>query len=162
MPNLSLTSIMDAIFSFIFFLLFSVTFIKIYEVPSDVPMSTNQPPPTNEKPLALTLKVEENGLSLYKGVPSQFFKQFGKLADGKYDLLALHDFLVTVKKEFPKEESIVIEPIFDIEYESIINIMDAVRLIKNTDESIYRPGKDGISEKIETLFGNVVFGNLLS
>jgi len=161
-PKLNLTSIMDAVFIFIFFLLFSISFIKIFEIPSDVPTATNEPPKNEEKPLALTVKIEENGAAVYQGVPSKFIKLFSKTPEGKYDFQGLHDYLITLKKEHLKEETVVLEPIIDVDYETIIKFMDTVRILRNTDESLYRQGKDGLNEKVETLFGNIVFGNLLS
>ena len=42
--RLNLIPILDAVFIFIFFLLMSANFIKIYEVQSDVPIVSTTPP----------------------------------------------------------------------------------------------------------------------
>ncbi|MBC98168.1 MAG: hypothetical protein CME63_10485 [Halobacteriovoraceae bacterium] len=80
--RLNLIPILDAVFIFIFFLLMSANFIKIYEVQSDVPIVSSAPPKSNKKPLALTLKVTGAGLKLYTGVPSKLVKRINKTPEG--------------------------------------------------------------------------------
>lgn len=160
--RLNLIPILDAVFIFIFFLLMSAQFIKIYEIGSDIPIISDSPPPKNQKkPLALTLEIKNSGFTLYKGVPSQAFKSINKLASGDYDLNSLHDFLVQVKKSHSDESVIVFEPKVDLNYEVLIQIMDAVRMFRKTDDSIYIKDKEGMDTKLDTLFHKIMFGNLM-
>ena len=103
-PNL--IPILDAVFIFIFFLLLSASFVKVFEIGSNIPIvSAKSPPPKNKKkPLALNLKIQLDKLSLYRGVPSYWIKSFGKIAENKYDLEGLHNYLVELKKKHPKEK----------------------------------------------------------
>jgi biopolymer transport protein ExbD len=160
-PNL--TPILDAVFIFIFFLLMSANFLKVYEIPSDVPIiSASSPPKSKKKPLALTLKVYANSLRVYTGVPSRLVKSIGKNAEGKYDLETLHNFLIQIKRKNLSEKTIILEPRIDIAYEELVKIMDSSRELKKTDPALYRKGKDGVQEKVKFLFGNIVFGNIQS
>ena len=159
-PNL--IPILDSVFIFIFFLLMSASFIKIYEIPSDVPLVSDQEPPPNHKPLALTLKVVPDRINAYVGVPSRLVKSFGKNSEGEYDLESLHTFIVGMKTDNPKEKTAILEPMIDITYEEIVKIMDALRVVRKTDESIYIKNKDGIDEKVKVLFDNIVFANIIS
>ena len=160
--RLNLIPILDAVFIFIFFLLFSASFIKIYEVGSNVPLvSTAQPPKNPKKPLALTLKITDSELTLYRGVPSSRIKSFGKIDESEYDLESLHNYLVELKAKHKKEKTIVIEPIFDVTYEQIVKIMDAVRMFRNTDPKITIQ-QDGIDVFVEELFNDIIFGNIQS
>lgn len=160
--KLNLIPILDAVFIFIFFLLMSAQFIKIFEIGSDVPMISSSPPPKEQKkPLALTLEIYQGQLTLKSGVPSQTLRTFNKLGE-EYDLVALHDYLVQVKKQHLSEESIIFEPKTDLTYEQLIKIMDSVRLLKNTDDAIFQKDKDGIDVKIKTLFQKIIFGNIMS
>lgn len=161
--RINLIPILDAVFIFIFFLLMSTQFIKVFEIGSDIPILSSSPPPKNQKkPLALTLTIQGSGFVVSQGVPSRVVKKIGKLTNGKYDLNTLHDYLITVKRRHINEESIILEPIIDLKYEEIIKIMDSVRMLKNTDDSFYRKDKDGIDVKIKTLFSKIIFGNLMS
>ena len=161
--KLNLIPILDAVFIFIFFLLMSTQFIKVFEIGSDVPIISNTPPPKNEKkPLALTLRIESKRLVVSTGIPSKTVSVVGKLDEKEYDLEKLHSFLIDLKKKNLKEEVIVLEPVVDLTYEDIVKIMDAVRMFKNTDEAVYRKNKEGIDEKLKTLFSKIIFGNLMS
>ena len=160
-PNL--IPILDAVFIFIFFLLMSASFLKFYEIQSDVPIISDQEPPkTKKEPLALTLKVKENSISVLTGIPGNVVRNFKKLEDGKYDLGSLRAFLINLKKKHLSEKTVVLEPLVDVTYEEIVNIMDAVRMLKKTDPSLWRKDKDGVDQKVTELFNNIVFGNIRS
>lgn len=161
--KLNLVPIMDSVFIFIFFLLMSANFIKIMEVGSDVPIISDQEPPKKEKdPLALSLKIEEKELVLTKGINAQVVKKFTRLEDGQYAFEDLHQTLIAIKKNNIDEETIILEPNFDISYEELVKVMDAVRMLEKTDEALYKKDKDGLDVKLKTLFAKIIFGSLLS
>ena len=161
--RINLIPSLDAVFIFIFFLLMSTQFVKVFEIASDIPIVSDSPPPKNQKkPLALTLTIKKNRLVLSQGIPSRVVKSFGKTSEGDYDLESLRERLIAIKKNNLKEESIILEPEVDLEYEKIIKIMDAVRMLRNTDESLYVKDKEGLDVKLKTLFSKIVFGNLMS
>lgn len=161
--KLNLIPIMDSIFIFIFFLLMSATFIQINEVGSDVPIISDSEPPKNEKdPLALTLVLDSNEITLSKGVPSRPIQKFRRQADGTFNFEELHGVLVAIKKDHVEENSILFEPVGDLTYEEIVKAMDAVRKLNKTDEAIYRPNKEGVDEKLKELFSKIIFSNLMS
>lgn len=160
-PNI--VPILDAVFIFLFFLLMSSSFFKMFEIPSDVPIiSTKKPPKKKEKPLALTLRIEKRKMRLYTGVPSRLNKTIRNLADGSYNLEELHNHLIGLKRAHPKEKDIIFEPVSNIPYEQLVKIMDSVRILRNTDESIYQKDQDGIDVKINFLFTEIIFGNIQS
>lgn len=161
--KLNLVPIMDAVFIFIFFLLMSASFLKIYEIGSDVPIVSDAEPPKDKKdPLALTLVVDTNTITLSRGIPSRVIKKFQRMADGEYNYEELHAHLIEIKKQHVDEESIIFEPVGDLTYEEIVKVMDAVRQLNRTDEAIYKTNKDGIDEKVKTLFSKIIFSNLMS
>lgn len=161
--KLNLVPIMDAIFIFIFFLLMSATFLKIYEVGSDVPIVSDSEPPKEQKdPLALSLKIETNEIVLSRGVPSRTVQSFQRQADGSFNLDELHGVLVGFKKKYVNENTIILEPVGDLTYDDIVKIMDSVRKLNKTDEAIYKPNKEGIDEKLKELFSKIIFSNLMS
>ncbi len=159
--RLNLIPILDAVFIFIFFLLMSTQFIKVFEIASDVPLVSNDPPPkSKKKPLALTIAMKKSGLTVYTGVPSRAVKTFGKTTEG-YDLEGLHNYLIGLKKRYMSESSVVLEPSNGLTYEEIVKVMDAVRMFKNTDEAIYTKDKDGLDVKMKNLFHKIIFGNTM-
>jgi biopolymer transport protein ExbD len=163
LEKLNLVPIMDAVFIFIFFLLMSAQFLHVMEIGSPVPILSQAEPPKNEKdPLVLQLKIEERGLTLLAGVNPRIIGKFNRLADGLYDLDQLHTKLVELKKKNIDEEMIILQPEWDISYEEIVKIMDTVRLLKNTDEAIFKKDQDGVDQKVKTLFSKIIFGNLMS
>jgi len=158
-PNL--IPILDAVFIFIFFLLLSANFLKVYEINSNVPTISSLPPKKNQKPLNLGLKIQNNKIRIYTGVPWKLLKTINK-KNGKYDLNLLHDYLIAIKRKNLRERTITLEPRDSIEYFQIVKIMDAVRLFRNTDPSLYIKTKDGLDQKVEILFDDIIFGNIRS
>ena len=158
-PNLS--PILDAVFIFIFFLIMSANFIKVFEISSDVPLVSDAPPPKNKKPpLALTLKILPEGLGIFTGVPSRRRKMFPKAQDGSYDFMALKEYLISLRQQHPDEKTIIFEPEIDIEYIKLVEVMDAVKILNDTDPAFFEKDKDGLDVKKQYLFDNIIFGNI--
>lgn len=161
--KLNLVPIMDSVFIFIFFLLMSASFLKIYEIGSDVPIVSDAEPPKDKKePLALTMNIQTNEITLSTGVPSRPYKKFQREAGGEFNYEDIHATLIDLKKKHLDEDSIIFEPNGDLTYEEIVKIMDAVRMLDRTDEAIFKTNKDGIDEKVKDLFNKIIFGNLMS
>ncbi len=158
-PNL--IPILDAVFIFIIFLLTTANFLELSEISSEVPLVSTAPPP-KEKPLALTLEIRENDLAIYSGVPSILKNRFSNLEKNLYNLEELHQYLIQIKEKNPLEQTLIIDPLVDIEYEKLVEIMDAVRLLRKTDPAIYLKDKDGIDVRTNELFPNIIFGNTQS
>lgn len=159
-PNL--IPILDAVFIFIFFLLMSANFLKIFEISSDVPIISDRQPPENDPPLALTLKIYGENIVVYQGLPSRPVKKISKTSSGEYDLEELHSYLIQLKMKHKNEKTIILEPLIDVSYEIIVNIMDSIRMLKKTDPSIWIKGKNGSDIKVPELFNNIIFGNIQS
>jgi biopolymer transport protein ExbD len=161
--GINLIPILDAVFIFIFFLLMSTQFVKIYEISSDIPIVSNEPPPKKQKKqLALTVTIQKNAIVVTSGLPVNTRKSFKRKGKDEYDLESLHNYLLKVKRRNLKEETVILEPVTDLTYEGIVKIMDSIRKINNTDEPIFRKDKDGIDVQVKKLFHNIVFGNIMS
>jgi biopolymer transport protein ExbD len=158
-PNL--IPILDAVFIFIFFLLMSASFIRIYEIPSVVPiLNPGEPPRSDRPPLALTLRVGQDSIVIHTGVPSRPRHTIGKTADGRYDLEELRAYLIQLKRDNLEERTAILEPLINITYEELVEIMDAVRIIRRTDPSLYTKDEAGMDVRVNELFDNIVFGNI--
>jgi biopolymer transport protein ExbD len=161
--RLNLVPIMDAVFVFIFFLLMSASFLRMMEIGSPIPIISQSEPPKQQKdPLALTLTMETNQVILSRGIPSRAIQKFPRMGDGEFNYEELHTVLVDLKKRHNDEDTIIFEPVGDLTYEEIVKFMDAVRMLRNTDEAIFTRGKDGLDVKIKELFNKIIFSNLMS
>lgn len=139
----------------------SANFIKIYEIPSVVPILNPGTPPKNQKPpLALTLRIGQDNIVVMTGVPSRTRQTFGKTADGVYDLESLRAFLINLKSSNLDERTVILEPLVNLTYEEIVQIMDTARLIRKTDPSLFKKDEAGLDVRVEELFDNIVFGNI--
>lgn len=161
--KINLVPIMDAVFIFIFFLLMSAQFLQVMEIGSPVPIISNETPPQEDKnPLVLQLLIQEAELVLTKGMNKQIVGRYGRRVDGSYELDELHQKLIELKKTKIEEETIIFQPEWDLAYEDIVKIMDSVRVLKKTDEALFRKDKDGLDIKVQSLFSKIIFGNLMS
>lgn len=160
-PNL--IPILDSVFIFIFFLLMSANFVKIFEINSDVPIISEAEPPKDQKDaLNLTLKIETNRITLHSGENEREIFSTGKNENGDYDLYPLREKLIELKKRHFKEETIIFMAKADITYDVLVQIMDTVRDLKDTDPEIWTKTDDGQDLKITTLFNKIIFGDTQS
>ena len=162
--KLNLVPIMDSIFIFIFFLLMSASFLKIYEIGSPIPLISDKEPPKEEKkePLALTMILDQDVITLSSGVPLKEIQKFARQPDGNFNYDEIHKVLIDIKKQNLNEDTIIFEPIGDLTYEDIVKVMDAVRVMGKLDEAVFKPNKEGIDEKIKLLFDKIIFSNLMN
>lgn len=157
-PNL--IPILDAVFIFIFFLLFSANFVNLFEINSNVPIvSTN--PPSKKIPLNLTLRITPSTLTLKTGLSGRVVKRIRKDSNG-YNLNELHQTLIRIKKRNINERTIIFEPTNSVDYETIVKIMDEVILLRRTDEALYKKDSEGTDVRVKALFDDIIFGNIQS
>lgn len=158
--NPDLTSVMDAIFILLFYFITFLTFDIYKEIATVAPQIDESQPKEDKKPLALNLKIDPQGVSVFLGVPGVLQRTFPKNAEGKYDLENLHNYLIEIKKKNPTEKLCILEPNLEVSYEDIISVMDAARILRKTDESIYVKDQKGNDLKLEALFSEIVFANI--
>ncbi|EQC44665.1 biopolymer transporter ExbD [Bacteriovorax sp. Seq25_V] len=160
-PNL--IPILDSVFIFIFFLLMSANFVKIFEISSDVPIISDQEPPKEKKDaLNLSLKIYASSITLHSGNNERTIFKVGKDENGDYDLYKLREKLIQIKKSHSDEDTVIFMPKADIDYETLVKIMDTVRDLKDTDPEIWTKTKAGDDKKVTKLFNNIIFGDTQS
>lgn len=159
--ELPLVPIMDAFVTLIAFLLLATSLLSVTLIDTPVPIVSNMPDDSKEKPLALTLKISQEELQLSSGFNKIPQQKFPKIDKG-YDLDKLHEALIAVRTQFPKEKNMVFMPQGDIKYDDIVQVMDSVRILLKTDPPFYVTDENGVDKPDLFLFPNVVFGNVLS
>jgi len=121
-PELDMTTFLNLMVALLPFLLITAVFSRITIVELDLPSATG-PAPT-EPTFRVEVVVREAGIEIMDG--AQVIAAIPKV-DGEYDLEKLSGYLTEIKREYPAKDdaSVLLEP--DIEYDHLIDVMDAVR-----------------------------------
>lgn len=158
-PNL--IPILDAVFIFIFFLLMSAQFIKIYEIGSDAPaVSIIDPQKKDKNPLNLTLQIKEDEIVITTGIENANIAQLKKI-DGKYDLDGLRGHIMKIKQNNIDEQSIVLRPSTAVSYRDLVMIMDTVRKLENDNVMVEGKTEKGELVKTTRLFEQIIFETMI-
>lgn len=162
---LNLVPMLDALVTMIAFLMFSMSFLAIVSIDSPAPVAATATlqKELKEKPLQLTLSIRKNESEIWSPFQKIQTIRVPHAADATPDTLAIHEALIRVKRQFPSETKLVFAPAPATNYDQIIAIMDASRMLEANDPPIYAKNpQTGIDEQVRTLFPEMIFGNLLS
>ena len=122
-PELNITSFLNLMVVLIPFLLISAVFSRITIMELSVPTSAGGAI-SNKPNFAIEVIVRKNGFEIANGssVEAAIPKK-----EGQYDMALLSEMLLRLKASYPEKEdaTVLMEP--DIEYDYLIQIMDAVR-----------------------------------
>lgn len=125
--EINVVPMVDMMIILIFFLIFSAVFTKTNILELNLPGADSAVP---DLPEGLNLEViirksgieiADRGTGLLRSVP---------LADDVYDLKGVSDYLQLVKSKYPDktDATILLEP--DVEYETLVKVMDTVRVFQ--------------------------------
>jgi biopolymer transport protein ExbD len=123
MELLNLTPMMDVFTVLVVFLLITAVFTSITIMDLSVP--TNSGAPAANKPnFAIEVIVRKSGLEIANGssVQATIPKK-----DDKYDLQKLSEILQGLKGQYPEKEDATVLMESKVEYDNLIQVMDAVR-----------------------------------
>jgi biopolymer transport protein ExbD len=141
-PELDITSFLNLMVVLIPFLLISAVFSRVAILELSVPTSAGGA--VTEKPnFSIEVIVRKAGLEIANGhsveaaIPNK---------EGQYDMKMLSDMLLRLKAQYPEKEdaTVLMEP--DIEYNHLIQIMDAVRGAEIHPESEAEGGAEKAAE----------------
>jgi biopolymer transport protein TolR len=162
--ELNLVPILDTMVTLIGFLLFTTSFISIVSIESPAPVvsSQQQEEKLKERPLQLTVTFREEELEIWSPFEKIPARKIPHQAPSTPNLTALHEALLQIKREFPTETRVIFVPTPGMAYDTLIASMDSVRQVEATDPPIFAKNPvTGNDEAVKTLFGEIVFGNLL-
>ncbi|MCW8858365.1 MAG: biopolymer transporter ExbD [Deltaproteobacteria bacterium] len=136
-PELDITTFLNLMVILIPFLLISAVFSRVTILELSVPTAAGGA--AMDKPnYTIEIVVRKAGLELANGVSvvAAMPKE-----DGEYDLEKLTEMLIRLKNDYPQKDdaTVLMEP--DIEYDTLIQIMDRVRETEIPDENIEEPKK---------------------
>ena len=147
-PGLDITTFLNLMVVLIPFLLISAVFSRVTIMELTVPTSAGGS--TVKAPnFAIEVIVRKNGLEIANGssVEAAFPKK-----DGQYNMQMLYELLKRLKARYPKKDdaTVLMEP--DIEYDHLIQIMDAVR-----GAEVQMEGSEEVKKMV--LFPNISIGD---
>jgi biopolymer transport protein ExbD len=124
--ELDMTTFLNLMVVLVPFLLITAVFSRITIVELSLPSSSSAPAPS-EAVFRVEVVVRENGLEITNG--TAVIAAIPKEEGAPYDLAALGEYLVALKREYPDKEdaSVLLEP--DIAYDHLIQVMDVVRSV---------------------------------
>lgn len=128
--EINLTSMIDMMTILVFFLLVHGGFVRLAILELNLPSSQSAPvvePPT----LQLEVTLRESGIEVgdrSSGLLARIDK-----TDKGYDLAKLTEYLTKVKQQFPDKTTatLLLEP--DVNYESLVAVMDRIRVAEQVD-----------------------------
>ncbi len=122
-PELDITAFLNLMVVLVPFLLVSAVFSRITILELNLPTAAGASQPNKVK-LSVEVIIREKGLEIGNG--SRIIARFPKVDDA-YDLPKLSEYLLKIKANYPDKTDamVLMEP--DIEYDYLVNVMDAVR-----------------------------------
>jgi biopolymer transport protein ExbD len=162
--ELNLVPILDTLVALIAFLLFTMTFLNIVGIESPFPIAGKEEveQKLKEKPLQLTVSLRDNDAEIWSPFERIASKTIPNPAPNVYDLHAIHEALIEVKKQFASETHVVVVPTPSTNYDTLVAVMDTLRGVEPTDPPIFvKDPKTGLDVQTKVLFPDVIFGNLL-
>jgi len=147
-PGLDITTFLNLMVVLIPFLLISAVFSRVTIMELTVPTSAGGSV-VNAPNFAIEVIVRKNGLEIANGssVEAAFPKK-----DGQYNMQMLYELLKRLKARYPEKDdaTVLMEP--DIEYDHLIQIMDAVR-----GAEVKTEGSEEVKKMV--LFPNISIGD---
>jgi biopolymer transport protein ExbD len=136
--GLLLVPMIDIFTVLVTFLLMTAVFARITILDLDLPSSASGDPAKPEFRLEVIVRKEglelTNGTDRIAAIPN---------VDGTYDLKTLTDLAVSLKRDYPETDnaSVLLEP--DVEYDSLVQVMDAIRTVDPALVADPAPAVDG-------------------
>ena len=162
--TLNLVPILDTMVTLIAFLLFTMSYLNLASVESPFPQASPKDieQALKEKPLQLTLTLRDNETEIWSPFELIPSKTIPNSAPGIPDTRAIHLALIEIKQKFPTETKVVMVPQPAVNYDTLVAVMDAARMLEKSDTPVFFKNKaTGVDEVAKVLFPEVIFGNLL-
>lgn len=121
--KLNLIPIMDAVFIFIFFLLMSSQFVKIFDIGTNLPMikDVSEKPDQDKEPLDLTVELFDEKIIVKTGKTQAIRSQF---TNSKEDWEKFRSLMVELKVNHPKENVVTIDSQDKVPFHRLVKTID--------------------------------------
>ena len=130
--EINLVSMIDMLTILVFFLLVHGGFVRLAILELSLPTGVSEPSDAAPE-FMLEVTVRETGIEVGDRATG-LLTRIDNTA-GEYDLVRLSEYLESVKQQFPAktDATVLLEP--DIEYETLVSVMDTVREVQRVDTS---------------------------
>jgi biopolymer transport protein ExbD len=147
-PELNITAFLNLMVILVPFLLITAVFSQMTILELNLPPA-NQPKPAQDQPkkeVNFELIIRKNSITVALGGAIKRFESEG----GGFDMKGITDLLVRIKEKFPNKLNITLLLEQDVNYDILVQVMDAVRVVTEIE--------DGIPVKRE-LFPQIAIGD---
>jgi biopolymer transport protein TolR len=149
--ELNIIPYLDILMNLIIFMLLSMTGLAAFGILNvnapnyGGPSAGVQQDNPDQPKLLLTVLISKKGFYVagtgavlpgQGGTPGEGTPTVAKKADGSYDFSALTAQMVEIKKNFPNETKVIVGAESDIQYETLIQTMDAIRETPGADRKL--------------------------
>lgn len=162
--DLNLAPMLDMFVSIIPFMLLAATFLQLMLInaplPAPVAQALQQDRENKDKDFVIRIEMQGSKQFIIDTQTSGGQKSrvaISKTAAGDYDYSGLHKRLVEYKQKYPKLFKLELNPTEDVDYKSIVAVMDAARNMESQDPKI-------LIDNAETplLFPDVILSNVMT
>ena len=130
--EINLVSMIDMLTILVFFLLVHGGFVRLAILELSLPTGISEPTDADPE-FVLEVTVRETAIEVGDRATGLLTRI--ENTGGEYDLTRLSAYLESVKQQFPEktDATVLLEP--DIEYETLVSVMDTVREVQRVDTS---------------------------
>lgn len=147
-PELDVTTFLNLMVVLVPFLLITAVFSRITIHELSMPSSAGPSEPNKPK-ISIEVVVRKDVLEVSDG--NRTVARFRNTEEGKYNIAKLSDYLLKIKGSYPDKTDAVILMEPDIEYDHLVTVMDAVRVVelknKSTNGVVEEQGIDDVEEQ---------------
>ena len=124
-PELNITTFLNLMVVLVPFLLITAVFSRITILELNLPTGAGDASKVDKPKMTIEVIVREKGLEIGNG--KTLIARFPKV-DDEYDVQKLTEYLLKIKSKYlnKKDATVLMEP--NIEYETLVSVMDAVRV----------------------------------
>ncbi len=131
-PELNITAFMNLMVILVPFLLMTAVFSRLAILELNLPGSSSEP--ANQQKMTFQLEVTIRKDRIEVGDRNQGrFGVYKNTEDG-YDFDALSEKLIDIKKRYPQKTDVAILLEFDIAYDTLVQVMDRVRIAQKVED----------------------------
>lgn len=157
--DLNITPLLDLFVALIPFLIMSIVLTKIHVLDVGISRPVANATPNPAKPFDLMLKIGDKSAEII--LNGRTLKSLPKAEEMKW-ASEVRKSLVEIKKQYPDEFKLRIEPHGAVALQTLITFMDEARKLKPEDGEIIRKDEKGNPVKLQFLFPNIILRGVYS